>query len=84
MRFTPLIAYAFLALALWRALRVRRDLERCETRWDRALFGSGAAISRAEQPLRYWCAIALNTAVVFLLALVAAAAFRATAFVARF
>lgn len=75
-----LIGMGFAALAVWRALRVRRDLAASETRWERALFGQRPPIQRARQPVRFWCAIAVNTVIVLLLTLVAAAAFRALSF----
>ncbi len=75
-----LIGLGFFALAIWRALRVRRDLAASETRWERALFGERAPIQRDRNPVRFWCAIAVNTAIVLLLTLVAAAAFRALSF----
>ncbi len=77
--FLSLVGLGFFLLAIWQALRVRRDLASCQTRWETALFGRGTPIFRAEAPMKYWCAIVVNTAVVFLLALVAAAAFRITA-----
>jgi hypothetical protein len=80
---TSLIGLGFFALAFFRALRVRRDLANGETRWDRALFGSGQSISRAATPVKFWCAIAVNTVVVLLITLVAAVAFRAMSFALR-
>ncbi len=76
--FLSLFGLGFLALAVWGALRVRRDLASSVTHWERALFGRGAPISRWDSPLRFWCAIAVNTAIVLLFALVGAVAFRAT------
>lgn len=83
MRANPLslVGIAFFALAIWRAWRVRRDLARGETQWERALFGRRDPVVHARTPLRFWCAIAANTALVFLLALVAVAAFRGTALI---
>jgi hypothetical protein len=78
--FISLIGVAFLTLALLRAVRVRRDLASAETSWDRALFGKGETISRAESPIKYWSAIVANIAIVFLLALVGAVSFRALSF----
>jgi hypothetical protein len=80
---TSLIGLGFFALAFFRALRVRRDLASGETRWDRALFGSGQPISRAGTPVKFWCAIAVNTVVVLLITLIAAVAFRAMSFAMR-
>lgn len=77
--FLSLFGIAFMALAVWRAYRVRRDLAQSVTRWDRALGGRGEPIFRAETPVRFWCAIVVNTIIVLLFTLVAAAAFRATA-----
>ncbi len=76
--FLSLLGLGFFLLAIWRALRVRRDLGTCQTRWETALFGRGTPIFREETPMKYWCAIGLNTVIVLLFALVAAAAFRAT------
>lgn len=78
-----LIGIGFFVIALFRAYRVRRDLATGETRWDRALFGRGESIFRAQTPVRYWCAIAVNTAIVFLIALVAAVTFRAMSLAMR-
>jgi hypothetical protein len=72
-----LIGLGFFAIAIFRALRVRRDLETGETRWDRALFGRGETIFRAQTPTKYWCAIVVNTVIVLLITLVAAVSFRA-------
>jgi predicted signal transduction protein with EAL and GGDEF domain len=77
--FLSLVGLGFLLLAFWRAIRVRRDLATGETRWETALFGRGDPISYHRSPLRFWCAIAVNVAIVLLFGLVAAAAFRATA-----
>ena len=74
-----LVGIGFFALALWRAVRVRRDLAAGETRWERALFGGRQPIVHREAPLRFWCAIAVNAGIVLLFALVGAVAFRATA-----
>lgn len=74
-----LLGLGFLVLALWRAVRVRRDLATGQTCWDPALFGRGTPILYVESPLRFWCAIAVNTAIVLLFTLVAAVAFRAIA-----
>lgn len=76
--FPSLVGLAFLLLALWRAIRVRRDLAASVTRWDRALFGHGEPVSRAVSPAKFWCVIAVNTVVVLLLALVAVVALRIT------
>jgi len=75
-----LIGLGFLLLALWRAGRVRRDLARGETRWESALFGASDPIAFQDAPIRFWCAIAVNTVIVILFALVAASAFRAMSF----
>ncbi len=77
--FLSFLGLGFLLLAFWRALRVRRDLEAGETRWESALFGRGTPIVFQQSPVRFWCAIAVNTLIVLLFALVGAAAFRATA-----
>lgn len=74
-----LLGLGFLLLAIFGALRVRRDLAASETHWERALFGRGVPISRWQSPVRFWCAIAVNTAIVLLFALVASVAFRVTA-----
>ena len=85
MEFNPLslLGLVFLLLALFGAVRVRRDLARSETRFERALFGQGKPIHRAQMPLRFWCAVALNTIIVLLFALAAAAVFRASAVTLR-
>ena len=80
---TSLIGLGFFAIAIFRALRVRRDLAIGETRWDRALFGRGVPIIRATSPVKFWCAIAVNTIVVLLITLVAAVAFRAMSLAIR-
>lgn len=77
--FLSLFGLGFFLLAVFRALRVRRDLAAGVTRWDRALFGRGKPIPHAGAPLKFWCVIAVNTAIVLLFTLVAAVAFRATA-----
>lgn len=74
--FLSLLGIGFLALAVWRALRVRRDLALEETRWERALFGRRDPVSRGRNPVQYWCAIAVNAVIVLLIAIVAAGAFR--------
>jgi len=76
-----LLGLAFFGLALWRAVRVRRDLARGETRWETALFGGKEPIVFQATPVRFWCAIVLHTILVLLFALVGAAAFRAMAYV---
>lgn len=76
-----LLGLGFLALALWRAVRVRRDLASGQTRWDPALFGRSAPIVYVQTPLKFWCAIAVNTAIVLLFTLVAAVAFRTMALI---
>lgn len=80
--FLSLLGLGFILLALWRAVRVRRDLARGETRWERALliWASPQPISRRDAPGRFWCAIAVNVVIVVLLTLVAAATFRVSAF----
>lgn len=65
------LGVAFLLLTLFIAWRTRRDLNREETQWGRALFQRSAPIRRAESPLRYWLATLLNVAVVILFALAA-------------
>lgn len=77
------IGIGFFVLALWKAVQVRRDLASAQTRWERALFGGREPIYRAETPVKYWCAIALNIAIVFLFALVGAVALRAMSFYLR-
>ena len=72
------LGIGFALLALWRAVRVRRDLASGETRWETALFGRGQRIHYQQAPLRFWCAIGVNVLIVLLFGLVAAAAFRAT------
>ena len=77
--FLSLFGLGFFSLAIWRAMRVRRDLARGETRWETALFGGSEPIVYARSPVRFWCAIGVNAFVVLLFTLVGAAAFRATA-----
>lgn len=74
-----LLGIGFFLLAIWRAVRVRRDLARGETHWEMALFGGSEPILYQRSPVRFWCAIGVNTIIVLLFALVGAAAFRATA-----
>jgi hypothetical protein len=78
-----LVGIGFFAFALWRAVQVRRDLASGETRWERALFGGREPIYRASTPVKYWCAIILHIAIVFLLALVGAVAMRAVSLALR-
>jgi hypothetical protein len=78
--FASILGLAFFGLALWRAVRVRRDLASGETRWETSLFGRNQPIVFRLNPVRFWCAIAVHAAISILFALVAAAAFRATAF----
>lgn len=75
-----LLGLLFLGLAVWRAIRVRRDLANGRTKWETALFGRGTPILYHESPFRFWCAIGVNTLIVLLFALVGAAAFRASSF----
>ncbi len=75
-----ILGLGFFLLAVWRAVRVRRDLATGQTRWETALFGRGDPILYQHAPVRFWCAIAVNTIIVLLFTLVGAAAFRATAF----
>lgn len=81
--FPSLLGVLFFVLAFWLAWRVRRDLATGETSFERALFGGGKRIRRDREPVRFWCAVAVNTGVVLLFALVGAAAFRTLAFAAR-
>lgn len=80
--FLSLLGLGFILLAAWRAVRVRRDLARGETRWERAvvIWASPQPIFRRDEPGRFWCAIAVNVVIVLLLTLVAAASFRVSAF----
>ncbi len=75
-----LLGLAFFGLAVWRALRVRRDLASGRTKWESALFGRRTPIVYHDTPVRFWCAIVVNILIVLLFALVGAAAFRASAF----
>jgi hypothetical protein len=77
--FLSLLGIGFFVLSLFSAWRVRRDLASTQTRFEPALFRSRTPISRETSPVRYWLAIALNTALVLMFALVAVFAFRATA-----
>jgi hypothetical protein len=77
--FLSLLGIGFFLLALWRAVRVRRDLASGQTRWETALFGRAEPICYQDTPVRFWCAILVHTTIVLLFALVGAAAFRATA-----
>ena len=77
LNFLKLLGLAFLALTLFIAWRTRRDINREETEWGRALFNRSAPIRRAESPLRYWFATLLNVAVVLLFALAAVFILRA-------
>lgn len=78
--FLSLIGVAFFLLAIWRALKVRRDLASGETRWERAVFGRRPAILRTQSPGKYWTAVIANTVIVFLFGLVTVAVFRAARF----
>lgn len=71
-----LLGFGFLGLAVWMALRLRRDIAASETRWESAVFGRREPVSRDRTPVRFWCAIVANTVIVLLITLVAAGAFR--------
>lgn len=75
-----MLGMGFFGLAIWRAICVRRDLARGETRWETSLFGRRHPIIFHVTPVRFWCAIAVHSVIAILFALVAAAAFRASAF----
>ncbi|PTX95575.1 hypothetical protein [Opitutus sp. ER46] len=77
MRFQSLLGLGCFLFAAWRAWRVRRDMEKGETQWERALFGRRRPIYYGETPVKFWCAIAVNTVIVMLMALVGAAVMRA-------
>jgi len=66
-----LLGVCFLVLTVFIAWRTRRDIATEETQWGRALFHRSAPVRRADPPLRYWLATALNIAVVLLFALAA-------------
>ena len=71
-----LLGITMLVLALLCAWVARRDLDAGETKW----FGwarLATLASRRDTPVRYWCAMILNIAIVLLFALVGAFAMRA-------
>ena len=72
-----ILSIVLLLLTLFMAWRTRRDLERGETSWGRALFHKSAPVYRAETPLRYWLATLCNVASVVLFALAAVFLLRA-------
>jgi len=74
-----ILGVLILVVAVFSALRTRRDLNSDETQWGRALFSRSAPIRRTESPLRYWLATACNVAVVLLFALAAVFLLRAGA-----
>ena len=69
--FLKLLGIALVLLTLVMAWRTRRDLERGETQWGRALFHRSHPIRHAETPFRFWVAMALNVVSVLLFALAA-------------
>ena len=80
MRFNPisLVSLGFFLLAVFGALRVRRDLATMQTGWGRALYQKPSSpIMRETSPVRYWLAIAFNTFFVLLFTLAGTVALRA-------